>query len=264
MHDCPEDETIGFYVVEKRFKENPTSEISCVSGNTLNVELNECPNICPCLASEENVAYFMYIHGDNMVNFLNERKGKLDEKEALVYFKQMVDAISSSHDKGIAHLDIKLDNFVITDDGEILLIDFAFAHKFRNDEGAIIMATSSCGTPNYVAYEIVKNQDRKVEPYESHQADIWSLGITLYSMLTGDDYFYSPRVYIALGMVRTKKIDFTNKGLSNEAVTLLSGMVNRDVNQRWTLDQIKASSWYNKDSFDSTWSVSKFFGKKII
>ena len=92
------------------------------------------------------------------------------------YFKQIVQAIDYCQSKNICHRDIKLENILTIKEDIVKLIDFGFA-VITNKE---TYQTLLCGSPSYMAPEIVKR-----EKYIAQYSDIWSLGVLLYSMLYG-------------------------------------------------------------------------------
>ena len=84
-------------------------------------------------------------------------------------------ALGYLHQKGIAHRDMKLENVLVDDRGYLKIIDYGLAKMLRDDQEA----TSFCGTPEYLAPEIISKigYDKSV--------DWWALGILMYEMLIG-------------------------------------------------------------------------------
>ena len=102
-----------------------------------------------------------------------------------MWFSQILGAKSFCHSKGVAHRDIKLDNFLLNDDFEALLSDFGFstlAHNKNQD----IMKQTICGHPAYMAPEVTEYH---VWPYDAKVADMWSMGVCLFEMLNFDKPF---------------------------------------------------------------------------
>ena len=88
----------------------------------------------------------------------------------------MVSGLHYCHSKGILHRDIKLDNILLSADGEVKICDFGVSKVIRRGE----ILTEQCGTPAYIAPEILKDRG-----YEGFGVDIWSAGVVLYAMLYG-------------------------------------------------------------------------------
>ena len=124
-----------------------------------------------------NYLIMEYIDGISLLEIIKkEKKHYLEEKRALKIFMQIVKAIEYCQSKNICHRDIKLENILTLKNDIIKLIDFGFAVKTNKET----FQTLLCGSPSYMAPEIVKK-----EKYIAQYSDIWSLGVLLYSMLFG-------------------------------------------------------------------------------
>ena len=91
-------------------------------------------------------------------------------------FKQLINGIAYCHSKSILHRDIKLDNILLSSNGEVKICDFGVSKVVKRGE----MMTEQCGTPAYIAPEILADRG-----YEGFAVDIWSAGVVLYAMLYG-------------------------------------------------------------------------------
>ena len=109
--------------------------------------------------------------------------GKLAPQEALAIVPQICDALQFAHDKGVIHRDIKPENILMDRSGQVKIADFGLA-KLMGREAKDITLTGAgqvMGTPNYMAPEQIEH------PQEvDHRADIYSLGVVFYQMLTGE------------------------------------------------------------------------------
>lgn len=102
---------------------------------------------------------------------------KLREDEASQYFNQVLLAVAYIHNLGIAHRDLKPENILISDNRLIKLCDFGLSKLFERNERT---TSTSCGSPCYASPEVISGGS-----YDAFLSDIWSLGVILYSMVTG-------------------------------------------------------------------------------
>ncbi|CAN0357857.1 unnamed protein product, partial [Discosporangium mesarthrocarpum] len=109
------------------------------------------------------------------------RKTYYNEKEARDLCRILLDAVKYCHDRGVVHRDLKPENLLLTsrnDDANIKLADFGFARSVLTE-----YVTTQCGTPGYVAPEILHAQ-----PYGT-SVDMWSIGVIIYILLGGSPPF---------------------------------------------------------------------------
>ncbi|HSJ03435.1 MAG: serine/threonine-protein kinase [Verrucomicrobium sp.] len=121
-----------------------------------------------------------YIKGTNLRQLMH--RGELHPKKMLAVVGQLCSALQYSHDHGVIHRDVKPANVLIDDKGNVKLVDFGLAKKLELvPEGpGLTAASDAVGTPDYIAPEAIA-MNGKVD----HRADIYSLGVMLYEMLTG-------------------------------------------------------------------------------
>lgn len=100
----------------------------------------------------------------------------MSENEARSIWRQLISTLSYLHSKCIAHRDIKLENVMLTDRYQVKLIDFGFSTCIPNDQKIKIF----CGTPSYMAPEIVKKSE-----YCGPPTDIYAAGVLLFTFFCG-------------------------------------------------------------------------------
>ncbi|XP_050999264.1 sperm motility kinase X-like [Acomys russatus] len=113
--------------------------------------------------------------GGDLVSHI-EKVGCLQEEETHRIFTQMVCAVNYCHENSIAHRDIKPDNILLDGKGSVKLCDFGLAIKVTSGQ----RFKGFCGTLEYCAPEIFTDVE-----YDAQANDIWSMGVVLYTMVTG-------------------------------------------------------------------------------
>ncbi|KAL9932585.1 hypothetical protein V8E36_008702 [Tilletia maclaganii] len=116
------------------------------------------------------------------------KAGPIAERHASIIVRETLVALAYLHRSGIIHRDIKAANILLTNSGRILLCDFGVAASLASATGAGNKRSTFVGTPCWMAPEVVAAADGKL--YDQ-SADIWSLGITIYEMVTGNPPYAS-------------------------------------------------------------------------
>ncbi len=131
----------------------------------------------------DGVYYFImeYIDGINLRQML--RAGRLGPRQALEIVPAVCDALQFAHDKGIVHRDIKPENIMVDTDGNVKIADFGLAKLLdkKTESPMLTKANQVMGTMHYMAPE---QFERPLDV--DHRADIYSLGVVFYELLTGE------------------------------------------------------------------------------
>ena len=127
--------------------------------------------------------YFImeFVDGVNVRQLLDA--GSSRREEALAIVPQICDALQYAHDHGVVHRDIKPENVLLNKEGQVKIADFGIAKLVGRDAPDLTLtgAGQIVGTPQYMAPEQIEH------PLEvDHRADIYSLGVVFYQMLTGE------------------------------------------------------------------------------
>ena len=117
-----------------------------------------------------------YVRGEPLSKVLRQAGGKFPAENALFFALEIAEALAYAHSQGVVHGDIKPANILITDDGHAKIADFGVA---RFNHGLITNTGKIFGSPAYMAPEQLTGETPDA------RSDLFSLGVTLYSMLTG-------------------------------------------------------------------------------
>ena len=131
----------------------------------------------------ENFYFFImeFVDGANLRQLV--RSGELDSKAALAVVPQICEALQYAHDEGIVHRDIKPENIMLDKSGRVKIADFGLAKlvKPQPDNFTLTGTKQVMGTPHYMAPEQFEHPTDV-----DHRADIYSVGVVIYEMLTGE------------------------------------------------------------------------------
>ncbi|CAF3634686.1 unnamed protein product [Rotaria sp. Silwood1] len=170
------------------------------------------------------------------------REKRLSEPKAKEKFRQLVLAVEYIHSKNIVHRDLKAENLLLDDRGNIKVADFGFANVFPPDS----KLQTFCGSPPYAAPELYQ-----CLPYSPEKVDVWSLGVLLYVFVCGHLPFDSNnlaelRKYVLAGQYR---LPFY---ISADCSSIISHMLTVDPDQRYTIDDIKKHPWFMLNNSDTS------------
>ena len=120
-----------------------------------------------------------YVEGLPLDEYIRKKSGPIPYETVIPMMTQILDAFSYAHSKGIVHRDIKPSNILITNNGDVKILDFGIA-KIMNEEASPLTKTGTqMGTVYYMSPEQVQVKEIDI------RSDIYSLGVTLHQMLTG-------------------------------------------------------------------------------
>ncbi|XP_017019340.1 ovarian-specific serine/threonine-protein kinase Lok isoform X2 [Drosophila kikkawai] len=182
-----------------------------------------------------------FMRGGDLLNRIISKK-LLTEETSKLYFYQMCHAVKYLHDRGITHRDLKPDNVLLeTNDEDTLLkvSDFGLSKFVQKDS---VMRTL-CGTPLYVAPEVLITGGR--EAY-TRKVDIWSLGVVLFTCLSGTLPFSDEYGSSAAEQIKKGKFAYRHpawKGVSQRAKLLINQMLIVDPAKRPSIDDVLQCSW---------------------
>ncbi|XP_026680911.1 serine/threonine-protein kinase SIK3-like [Diaphorina citri] len=159
--------------------------------------------------------------------------GQMAEKEASRLFRQILSAVAYCHANNVVHRDIKAENLLFDENGDIKLADFGFSNYFTPGH----MLTTWCGSPPYAAPELFGGRE-----YDGTKSDVWSLGVVLYVMVTAQLPFDGPNLAVLKQRILFGKFRIPFY-MSAECENLIRSMLVLDPAKRLTLTQISNHKW---------------------
>lgn len=142
----------------------------------------------------------------------------------------MVRAMMYIHSQGIIHRDLKLGNILINDQMDVKICDFGLSTRIKH-EGDV--KKTICGTPNYIAPEILEEQGH------SYEVDIWSVGVIMYALLFGKPPFEDNTVEQTYENIKNNRYVFPpNISVSLAAKDLINRILVMDPTRRLNLEEI--------------------------
>ncbi|KAG5846998.1 hypothetical protein ANANG_G00120970 [Anguilla anguilla] len=175
-----------------------------------------------------------YASGGEVFDYLVAH-GRMKEKEARAKFRQIVSAVQYCHQKHIVHRDLKAENLLLDADMNIKIADFGFSNEFTLGS----KLDTFCGSPPYAAPELFQGKK-----YNGPEVDVWSLGVILYTLVSGSLPFDGQNLKeLRERVLRGKyRIPFY---MSTDCENLLKRFLVLNPTKRGTLEQIMKDRWIN-------------------
>lgn len=145
------------------------------------ISLLNHPNIVKVydVSVSENLQYIVmeYVDGMTLREYLNERGGKLTSRETVHFISQILKALDHAHRNGVVHRDIKPQNIMLLDNGQLRMMDFGIARISRAENQ--LTGGKAMGSVHYISPEQAKGDET------DFTSDIYSVGVMMYEMLSG-------------------------------------------------------------------------------
>ncbi|XP_063350342.1 MAP/microtubule affinity-regulating kinase 4 isoform X4 [Pelmatolapia mariae] len=175
-----------------------------------------------------------YASGGEVFDYLVAH-GRMKEKEARAKFRQIVSAVHYCHQKNIVHRDLKAENLLLDADSNIKIADFGFSNEFMTGN----KLDTFCGSPPYAAPELFQGKK-----YDGPEVDIWSLGVILYTLVSGSLPFDGQNLKeLRERVLRGKyRVPFY---MSTDCEGILRRFLVLNPTKRCSLEQIMKDKWIN-------------------
>uniref|UniRef100_A0A8B9GZ41 non-specific serine/threonine protein kinase n=1 Tax=Astyanax mexicanus TaxID=7994 RepID=A0A8B9GZ41_ASTMX len=216
---------------------NPTSLQKVLSCNCYIMCLLFCFSVklFEVIETEKTLYLVMeYASGGEVFDYLVAH-GRMKEKEARAKFRQIVSAVQYCHQKKIVHRDLKAENLLLDADMNIKIADFGFSNEFTLGS----KLDTFCGSPPYAAPELFQGKK-----YDGPEVDVWSLGVILYTLVSGSLPFDGQNLKeLRERVLRGKyRIPFY---MSTDCENLLKRLLVLNPVKRGSLEQIMKDRWMN-------------------
>lgn len=183
---------------------------------------------------------------------LIKRRKRLSESEVQTYLLQLLSTLKYLHKNKVIHRDLKLGNLFLSETNEIKLGDFGLAAKLDYEDER---RKTICGTPNYIAPEILEGKGG-----HSYEADLWSLGVIIYTWIIGKPPFETSDVKTTYKKIKMNSYSFPDQAnISSNAKNLIQRLIVTKPEQRLTLDEIKDHPFLNSGEICKTFSTENCF-----
>ncbi|KAM9776341.1 death-associated protein kinase 2 isoform X1 [Syngnathus typhle] len=187
----------------------------------------------------EVVLILEIVSGGELFDFIAEKE-MVTEDEAIEFMKQILDGLAFMHSKNIGHFDLKPENIMLSDKEsphpDIKLIDFGLAHHFAPGEEY----KSTSGTPQYIAPEVINS-----EPLGT-AADMWSIGVITYILLSGMSPFQGHTDEDTLRNVLAVNYEFDTHWFSTTSCTakeFIQKLLVKNTSDRMTAEECLLHPW---------------------
>mmetsp|Transcript_7181 Transcript_7181/g.21901 ORF Transcript_7181/g.21901 Transcript_7181/m.21901 type:complete len:420 (+) Transcript_7181:486-1745(+) len=189
--------------------------------------------------------------GELYYEIVNNRR--LDVNRSRRYFQQLIDAMCYCHAMGVYHRDLKPENLLIDENDCIKITDFGMSciHEIaeREDPTSNRACRTQCGTPKYMAPEVIMTAS---SGYNGAKIDTWDCGLILYAMVAGFLPFNGNddrQVFRQIVFGRIRYPEWFDDSLRD----LLSHMLEKDPDARWSLEDVRQHEWFNVDYYGAAY-----------
>ena len=219
--------------LSKKIIENLNSEIEILS----NIDHPNIIKIYDIIRTENCIHLVLdYCDGGDLHNFIR-KNGKIQENISKYFYTQISCGLYYLWKNNLIHRDLKPHNILLSTSGNIKITDFGFVKHLENQD----MSSTLCGSPLYMAPEILKRQKY------SSKIDLWSMGVILYEMITNTLPFMASNPFELLNVIETTKFEMP-ENISDSCKHLLTSLMTVDVKSRLSYELYFKHEFF--DNFD--------------
>ena len=179
--------------------------------------------------------FMEYVNGGQLLDYIISH-GKLKEKQARRFGRQILSALDYCHRNSIVHRDLKIENILISQAGNIKIIDFGLSNLFSPRSSL----STFCGSLYFAAPELLN-----AKAYTGPEVDVWSFGVVLYVLVCGKVPFDDQNMPALHEKIKRGVVEYPSH-LSTDCKSVLSRMLVTNPAHRTTVSEIMIHPWMNK------------------
>eukprot|EP01117_Protostelium_nocturnum_P017079 TRINITY_DN688_c0_g1_i1.p1 TRINITY_DN688_c0_g1~~TRINITY_DN688_c0_g1_i1.p1 ORF type:complete len:306 (-),score=67.12 TRINITY_DN688_c0_g1_i1:190-1029(-) len=209
------------------------------------------PEFYESMKDEDGTTWLSFekVNGKDLLSWMEKFKfNPISENDVKLIANELIQIVLSIHESGIAHKDIKCENIVLSNSGELFLVDFGLCYFFQNQEEDE-QCTDTCGSIEYAAPELVMSGlGPHPVNFSATKADVWSLGVTLFCLLFGKFPFSFNKAQMqhieSTGAFPPPDFGFKTR-ISSSGKDFILSVLQSDPNVRPSLRELLQHPWLN-------------------
>ncbi|KAM9316136.1 hormonally up-regulated neu tumor-associated kinase homolog A-like [Gastrophryne carolinensis] len=244
MH-IPTGQKVAMKVIDKKKAKQDSYVLKNMKREPRLHQMVKHPNIVQLYETlETENSYYMVMElceGGDLMDRICDKK-KLEEKEVRKYARQIMSAVEHLHRHGIVHRDLKIENYLLDENGNIKIVDLGLSNTIKGEGLAQELLSTQCGSPAYAAPELLAN--KKYGP----KVDVWSVGVSIYAMLTGTLPFTVEPFNIKQLHQKMVNLEINPmpRGVSTGAIDFLHMLLEPDPTKRPSVKEAMDNKWLNE------------------
>ncbi|KAF5778994.1 putative protein kinase CAMK-CAMKL-CHK1 family [Helianthus annuus] len=235
-----DDSSVAVKVIEKPSIADPTMEPRLVREVAAMRRLNH-PNILKLhevLATKTKIYLVMELAAGGELFTQLARRGRMKESTARRFFQQIVSTLHFCHENGVAHRDLKPQNLLLDENGNLKISDFGLSALPESHKDGLLH--TACGTPAYTAPEIVRRKG-----YDGAKADAYSCGIILFMFLAGYLPFDDSNLANMYRKIHQRELTFPD-WIPKQPRIIIQKLLDPNPNTRMSIETLMNLPWFKK------------------